>query len=150
MSSLNVGQVNATTVNATNTLNVTNGIVLPSYTTATRPASPSAGQMIYNTTTVDVEVWTGSAWKPFLGQGLRNWTDATRPSSPQVGDIGYNTEQEIVEVYDGKSVGITVGVEDIVVVKGSDVEVVVVDEEEVVVVDEDEVVVGICVIKLKL
>ena len=75
MSSLNVGQVNATTVNATNTLNVTNGIVLPSYTTATRPASPSAGQMIYNTTTVDVEVWTGSAWKPFLGQGLRNWTD---------------------------------------------------------------------------
>ena len=57
--------------------------------------------MIYNTTTVDVEVWTGSAWKPFLGQGLRNWTDATRPSSPQVGDIGYNTEQEVVEVYDG-------------------------------------------------
>ena len=75
-------------------------MVLPSFTTAGRPSSPSAGQMIFNTTTVDVEVWTGSAWAPFLGQGLRNWTTSGRPVSPS-GDVGWNTDDEIAEIYNG-------------------------------------------------
>jgi hypothetical protein len=36
---------------------------LPSGTTAQRPASPVAGQMRMNTTTVKLEYYNGSAWK---------------------------------------------------------------------------------------
>ena len=101
MSSITVGTLTSTTVNVSGNITMTNGMVLPSFTTAGRPSSPSAGQMIFNTTTVDVEVWTGSAWAPFLGQGLRNWTTAGRPASPVAGDVGWNTEDEIAEIYNG-------------------------------------------------
>ena len=99
MSSITVGTLTSTTVNVSGNITMTNGMVLPSFTTSGRPGSPTAGQMIFNTTISDVEVWTGSAWKPFLGQGLRNWTDSTRPTSPVNGDVGWNTEQEIAELY---------------------------------------------------
>ncbi len=99
MSSITVGTLTSTTVNVSGNIQMTNGMVLPSFTTAGRPGSPTAGQMIYNSTEQDVEVWTGSAWKPFLGQGLRNWTNSTRPSSPVNGDVGWNTEEEVAEIY---------------------------------------------------
>lgn len=44
------------------TLNGTTGEVFPSWTTATRPASPSAGQTGFNTTTGQMESYNGSAW----------------------------------------------------------------------------------------
>lgn len=44
------------------TLNGSNGITFPSWTTATRPSSPSAGQTGYNSTTGSLEVYNGSAW----------------------------------------------------------------------------------------
>lgn len=44
------------------TLNGTTGEVFPSWTTATRPASPVAGQTGFNTTTGQMETYNGSAW----------------------------------------------------------------------------------------
>ena len=43
-------------------LNGTNGETFPSWTTATRPASPTAGQTGYNTTTSALDIYNGSAW----------------------------------------------------------------------------------------
>ena len=43
-------------------INGTNGITFPTWTTATRPASPAQGQAGYNTTTGAMETYTGSAW----------------------------------------------------------------------------------------
>jgi hypothetical protein len=36
--------------------------VIHTLTTATRPVSPTAGQIIYNSTTAALEIWNGSAW----------------------------------------------------------------------------------------
>lgn len=36
--------------------------VIHSLTTATRPASPTAGQIIFNGTTKSLEIWSGNAW----------------------------------------------------------------------------------------
>ena len=44
------------------TIDGTNGGFFPSWTTATRPASPSNGQMGYNTTTGLFDAYNGSAW----------------------------------------------------------------------------------------
>lgn len=45
------------------TLDGTNGEVFPSWTTATRPASPVAGQTGFNTTTGQLETYNGSGWR---------------------------------------------------------------------------------------
>jgi hypothetical protein len=45
------------------TLDGTNGEVFPSWTTATRPATPSAGQTGFNTTTGQLETYNGSGWR---------------------------------------------------------------------------------------
>jgi microcystin-dependent protein len=44
------------------TLDGTNGEVFPSWTTATRPATPSAGQTGFNTTTSALDVYDGTIW----------------------------------------------------------------------------------------
>ena len=55
------------TVNA-GTLNVTSTLNLPSYTKVQRDAlSPTAGQMIYNSTDGSVDVWDGTQWKSAIG-----------------------------------------------------------------------------------
>ena len=57
MSTLNAG-----------TLNVTNTLKLPNYTTTQRNAlSPAVVTMIFNTTDTIVEVWNGSEWAPAGG-----------------------------------------------------------------------------------
>lgn len=40
----------------------TGGLVLPSGTTAQRPASPATGMMRFNTTTSSVETYNGTSW----------------------------------------------------------------------------------------
>lgn len=45
------------------TLNGSNGITFPTWTTATRPTSPSAGQTGFNTTTSQMETYDGTAWE---------------------------------------------------------------------------------------
>ena len=42
--------------------NVTGALAMPTGTTAQRPSSPIAGQMRYNTTTQQIEVYDGSSW----------------------------------------------------------------------------------------
>lgn len=44
------------------TLDGTKGETFPSWTTATRPASPAAGQTGFNTTTGQIETYNGTAW----------------------------------------------------------------------------------------
>jgi hypothetical protein len=44
------------------TLNGSTGEVFPTWTTATRPSTPSQSQMGFNTTTNAFDVWSGSAW----------------------------------------------------------------------------------------
>jgi hypothetical protein len=44
------------------TFDPTNGLTLVSWTTATRPASPSAGEMGFNTTLGRIEFYNGSSW----------------------------------------------------------------------------------------
>lgn len=41
------------------------GVKLPVFTSATRPANPEAGLLIFNTTTANVEYWNGTAWSSF-------------------------------------------------------------------------------------
>ena len=48
------------------TLNGTTGEIPATWTTATRPASPTAGQIGYNTTTGALDVYNGSAWTTAL------------------------------------------------------------------------------------
>lgn len=40
----------------------TGGLFLPAGTTAQRPASPATGQIRFNTTTSNVEVYNGTSW----------------------------------------------------------------------------------------
>jgi hypothetical protein len=48
------------------TLNGTTGEIPATWTTATRPASPTAGQIGYNTTTAALDVYNGTAWTTAL------------------------------------------------------------------------------------
>tara|TARA_S200000501_G_C20865308_1_gene761627 strand:+ start:3516 stop:4481 length:966 start_codon:yes stop_codon:yes gene_type:complete len=80
MGTLNVGTVNATNANVTNTgtievANLTNGrLDLPVWTTATRPSSPVVGSQGYNSSEdmKKIEYWTGAEW---LGVGETSYLD---------------------------------------------------------------------------
>ena len=80
MGTLNVGTVNATNANVTNTgtievANLTNGrLDLPVWTTATRPSSPVVGSQGYNSSEdmLKIEYWTGAEW---LGVGETSYLD---------------------------------------------------------------------------
>ena len=50
-------------------LDGTNGETFPSWTTATRPASPVVGQMGYNTTTGNFDAYTASGWVSVANSG---------------------------------------------------------------------------------
>ena len=63
-------------------LDGTNGETFPTWTTATRPASPNAGQTGYNTTTSSLESYNGTSW-------LSNTVDLTVP--PPIGGTTPNT-----------------------------------------------------------
>ena len=49
------------------TLDSSNGLIYPTWTTAGRPASPATGQMGYNTTIGGIEIYNGSAWDCITG-----------------------------------------------------------------------------------
>ena len=63
-------------------LDGTNGETFPTWTTATRPASPNAGQTGYNTTTSSLESYNGTSWSS-------NTVDLTVP--PPIGGTTPNT-----------------------------------------------------------
>ena len=70
------------------------GETFPSWTTATRPASPAAGQVGFNSTTNTLECYSGSAWiaggLPTTSNGFGTRTVSTStPSGGNDGDIWY-------------------------------------------------------------
>ena len=73
-------------------------------TSATRPASPWAGQIIYETDTESTFVWTGSAWIA-SGGGASVTVATTAPAGPDEGDLWLNSTEAKMYVYydDGTS-----------------------------------------------
>lgn len=55
-------QISSTTVVNDNRKGIFQSMNIGAYTNATRPASPSTGDIIFNTTTGKVQSWNGSAW----------------------------------------------------------------------------------------
>lgn len=77
------------------TLNGTNGETFPSWTTAGRPASPTAGQTGYNSTLGQLETWNGTYW--IQGGG------ATGAGSDQVFSLNGQTVNTSYSIPSGKS-----------------------------------------------
>lgn len=97
---------------------MTGAALLPSGTSGQQPGTPVAGMTRYNTTTGDLEFYTGSAWNgvtaKVLGAGagatydvgasqLPVGTNAERPATPLAGMTRFNTSSapDSLEVYDG-------------------------------------------------
>jgi hypothetical protein len=77
-------------------LDGTNGETFPSWTTATRPASPAVGQMGYNTTTGNFDAYTASGWVTILPSASGSTTQLPSSAMPtgsviQVVQVDYNT-----------------------------------------------------------
>jgi hypothetical protein len=84
-------------------------------TSATRPASPYAGQVIYETDTELSFVWDGSTWKPSGGGGGNVADDCIQPnfntiSSNYTFDTGYNgVSAGPITIADGFTVTVPAG-----------------------------------------
>jgi len=63
-------------------LDGTNGETFPSWTTATRPASPAVGQMGYNTSTGNFDAYTASGWVTILPSASGSTTQLAASSLP--------------------------------------------------------------------
>lgn len=75
-------------------------------TSATRPATPWSGQIIFETDTLIPYVWDGSAWQVAGGGGGGGLTiSATAPASPSEGDLWWDSDDGKMFVYynDGTS-----------------------------------------------
>jgi hypothetical protein len=68
-------------------------------TSATRPASPIEGQIIYETDTNKLLWWQGAAWVPFGPHAIV--TSTTRPVTPFEGQSIYETDTDRGMVYNG-------------------------------------------------
>lgn len=75
------------------TLDGTNGVFLPTWTTATRPASPSNGEIGYNSTTGLLDQYVSGAWASFVTSisGTTNQITA----SASTGGVTLSTPQSI-------------------------------------------------------
>jgi len=60
-------------------VSATDALRLPSGTTAQRPGSPANGDMRYNTTTGQMEGYSGGAWASTVGEGIDNVVEDTTP-----------------------------------------------------------------------
>jgi len=79
---------------------IDNAVGMRVVTSATRPATPWNGQIIFETDTNATLVWdsTGAAWKQ-IGNAASVCTAATRPASPLNGQIIYETDTRLLYVY---------------------------------------------------
>ena len=93
-------RVGVGTASPATTLHVsaTDALRLPSGTTAQRPGSPANGDMRYNTTTGQMEGYSGGAWASTVGEGIDNIVEDT---SPQLGGSLDVNGQTIVSVSNG-------------------------------------------------
>ncbi len=80
----NVG-LNTTTASVSVELNTTDGIRIPTGTTAQRPGTPPQGTLRYNTTLGTTEIYTGSCWQnvntPAIGSTYVQWVNAADPNT---------------------------------------------------------------------
>ena len=83
-------------VQATQWPAVTTGTII--CTSSTRPASPFAGQQIYETDTSRTLAWDGAVWRY---TSTFTATSATRPASVPTGTSLYETDTGYSRVYDG-------------------------------------------------
>jgi len=103
MSQFNVDHLQATNITSSGILQALGGFQFPSVTTATRPGSPVAGQTVYNTDEVALEVYDGSAWQTVSGGGVfPTWANvAGRPTTGLVNGLtGVNIADSKLEIYD--------------------------------------------------
>lgn len=73
-------------------------------TSATRPATPWAGQPIFETDTLTPFIWSGSAWVVAGGGGSIE-ISATAPATPSAGDLWWDSDNGALYIYynDGTS-----------------------------------------------
>lgn len=80
----NIG-INTTTPSVSVQINATDGVAVPTGTTAQRPAAPPTGTIRYNTTTGTAEVYTGTCWQnintPPIGATYIQWFNAADPNT---------------------------------------------------------------------
>jgi hypothetical protein len=103
MGQFNVDHLQATNITSSGILQALGGFKFPSVTTSTRPSSPIAGQTVYNSDEVALEVYDGSAWQTIAGGGVfPTWANvAGRPSSGLVNAYtGINIADSKLEIYD--------------------------------------------------
>lgn len=67
-------------------------------TSSTRPATPWAGQIIFETDTLTPYVWDGSAWQVAGGGGSIE-ISATAPASPSAGDLWWDSDDGKMFIY---------------------------------------------------
>lgn len=80
----NIG-INTTSPGVSVQINTTDGIAVPTGTTAQRPSAPPAGTIRYNTTLGTTEVYTGTCWQnintPPIGATYIQWYNAADPNA---------------------------------------------------------------------
>ena len=76
------------------TLDSSNGLIYPTWTTAGRPTSPATGQCGYNTSIGGMEIYNGSAWDCITGGPAfsANGSGLQSLSSSTYTKIAYNTK----------------------------------------------------------
>lgn len=99
------------TVNVTNlapgnlTFTGQGSIALTPTPTPSLPSNPSTGQMVYDSTTGENKVWTGSTWKVVgVRTTMEIWTNATIPTGlvpSQAGYTGWNTDKNSLQRWTG-------------------------------------------------
>lgn len=67
-------------------------------TSATRPSVPVQGQLIYETDTLVVRVWSGTAWED---AGIATCLSSAFPVNPITGDVAYATDKKALVAYNG-------------------------------------------------
>lgn len=76
--------------------------LMENFANDTAPATPLAGQLWYNTTTLHMNMWTGSYWK-ILGSLVSSGTIPAGTSTASVGDMWWDTTNSQLKVWTGQT-----------------------------------------------
>lgn len=89
---------NTVRVPSGHTLDVEGRFSIPNYTSATRPSSPSAGEMILNTDNGTLEVWTGAYWAVCGGGNKGTTADNPAASAKEAYDNGVRGTEAYISI----------------------------------------------------
>ena len=73
--------------------------LLENFSNSTAPSAPLTGQLWWDSTNVQLKVYTGSQWKQ-MGQAAAS---ATAPSGPTTGDLWWDTTNLLLKVWSGSA-----------------------------------------------